>query len=294
MRTELKQAIGRGFVALMGRPWTDRPFRYLAYHHKRALRRRTEAKLRRLGLLGDEIQSGPFRGLRYPPEEEHWVSCRFEKTIGCYEMELHPWIERIAATKRYTSIVNAGAAEGTFAVGLGRLFPEARLHAFEPSPARSRTVDALARLNGVDDRLTMGQWCDPEALRAIDPGESPLVFCDVDGYEEVLIDKAAVPWLERADILLEVHEFRATALGEEERSAFERRHSFLRRGIGQLIRSRFEDTHVVEERTVSGVPYERFPMLENLAMAEILALTESDRACIHPWFFIERRGTTSK
>lgn len=290
MGMNLKRAFGRAVVSMMGRPWMERPFRSLAYHHKRALRRRTEAKLRRLGLLGDVIQSGPFKGLRYPPEEEHWISCRFEKTIGCYEMEMHPWIERAAATKRYTSIINAGAADGTFIVGLGMRFPEARLYAFEPSTERSPTIEAIARLNDVADRLTMGKWCDPEALRAIDPGEAPLVFCDVDGYEEVLMDKASVPWLERADILLEVHEFRATALPEEERLAFERRHSFLRRDIGRLIRSRFDDTHMIEERTVSGVPYEAFPLLENLSMPEILALTESDRSCIHPWFFMERRA----
>jgi len=287
MRTKLKQLIGSGAVALMGQPWMERPFRYLAYHSKRAQRRRVEAKLRRLGLLDDVIQSGPFKGLRYPPGEEHWISCRFEKIIGCYEMEMHPWIERIAVAKRYSAIINAGAADGTFIVGLGRLFPEAHLYAFESSTERSPTVEALARLNGVSDRLTMGKWCDPEALRAIVPGEAPLVFCDVDGYEEVLMDKQAVPWLERADILLEVHEFRATALTEEERRDFERRHSFLRRDIGKVIRERFENTHRIEECSVSGVPYEKFPFLENLSMPEILAMTESDRACIHPWFFME-------
>ncbi len=281
-------------VSLMGQSWVERPFRYLAYHHKRSLRRRVEAKLRGLGLLGDVVQGGPFKGLRYPPESEHWVSCRFEKTIGCYEMEMHPWIVRAAATKGYTSVINAGAAEGTFIVGLGMLFPKAKLYAFEPSTERSPTVVALAKLNGVADRLTMGKWCDPEALRAIEPGEKPLLFCDVDGYEEVLIDKAAVPWLERADILLEVHEFRATALSDAERSAFERRHAFLRRDIGQLIRSRFEDSHEIHESSVSGVPYEMFPLLENLSMPEILALTESDRACIHPWFFLEKREPVSQ
>jgi hypothetical protein len=113
----------------------------------------------------------------------------------------------------------------------------------------------------------------------------------VDGYEEVLMDKKAVPWLERADILLEVHEFRATALSEDERRDFERRHAFLRRDIGKVIRKRFEDTHDLEERSVSGVPYEKFPLLENLSMPEILAMTESDRACLHPWFFLESRLT---
>ncbi len=288
MHMKLKQAINGLAVYIMGKSWMERPFRYAAYHHKRALRRRVDAKLRSLGLLEDVIQNGPFKGLRYPPEDEHWVSCRFEKIIGCYEMELHPWIEQIS-TKRYSSVINAGAAEGTFIVGLGRLFPEAKLYAFEPSTERSPTVEALAHLNGVADRLVMGKWCDPEALRSIDPGENPLVFCDVDGYEEVLMCKKAVPWLERADILLEVHEFRAKALSEGERQDFERRHSFLRRDMGKVIRSRFEDTHQIEECTVSGVPYEKFPFLENLSMPEISAMTESDRACIHPWFFMEAK-----
>ena len=289
MSFSLKSFIDSVVLSLMSQSWIGRPFVYLAYRRKRALRRQIEAKLLRLGLLGDLIQGGPFEGLRYPPREEHWVSCRFEKIIGCYEMEMHPWIERIAVSRKYTSVINVGAAEGTVIVGLGRLFPDARLYAFESSTECSRTVEALAQLNGVADRLTMGKWCDPEALRAIDPGEAPLVFCDVEGYEEVLMDKKAVPWLERADILLEVHEFRATALSEDERRDFERRHAFLKRDIGKVIRKRFEDTHDIEERSVSGVPYEKFPLLENLSMPEILAMTESDRACLHPWFFLESR-----
>ena len=289
MSFSLKSLIDGVVLSLMSQSWIGRPFGYLAYRRKRALRRQIESKLLRLGLLGDVIQGGPFEGLRYPPREEHWVSCRFEKIIGCYEREMHPWIEQMAVSRKYTSVINVGAAEGTVIVGLGRLFPDARLYAFESSAECSRTVEALAQLNGVADRLTMGKWCDPEALRAIDPGEAPLVFCDVEGYEEVLMDKKAVPWLERADILLEVHEFRATALSEYERRDFERRHAFLKRDIGKVIRKRFEDTHDIEERSVSGVPYEKFPMLENLSMPEILAMTESDRACLHPWFFLESR-----
>ena len=93
-------------------------------------------------------------------------------------------------------------------------------------------------------------------------------------------------WGERPFLYLAYHHKRALRRRVEEKLR-----RLLRRDIGNVIRSRFEDTHRIEECTVSGVPYERFPFLENLSMPEILALTESDRACIHPWFFLENQIT---
>src|SRR5205085_566984 len=52
--------------------------------------------------------------------------------------------------------------------------------------------------------------------------------CDVEGYESVLLDPAAVPSLMTAWVLVELHDFIVT-------------------GVGDLIRGRFRDTHRVTE-----------------------------------------------
>lgn len=264
----------------------DRFLVFAAYERKRKLRGQLEQKLRRLGLYGDTVQAGPFEGMKYPGPEV-WVSCRFEKLSGFYEFELHHWIERLAGSgKAFTSVVNIGAADGYFSFGLGRLFPEARIFAFEAAENRYQSLVRVGEVNGMSNRLVAGRWCSPEALASLDVGDRPLVVCDVDGFEDVLMDPALVPWLREAVILLEVHEFLAPDLSSAEKDAFEKKHPFLVRDMGRKIRERFRVSHEIEECLVGAVPIERYPVFRNLSMGEITALAESDRCCIHPWFLM--------
>ena len=77
---------------------------------------------------GDVVAAGPFAGMRYvrgavgsvlPP-----------KLLGLYERELHTAIARIVAAAP-DEVVDAGAAEGYYAVGLARALPRCRVTAFE-------------------------------------------------------------------------------------------------------------------------------------------------------------------
>ena len=145
----------------------------------------------------------------------------------------------------------------------------------------------------MSNRLVAGRWCSPEALAALDVGDCPLVVCDVDGFEDVLMDPALVPWLQEAVILLEVHEFLAPDLPGAEKEAFEKQHPFLVRDMGRKIRERFRISHVIEECLVGAVPIDRYPVFRNLSMGEIAALAESDRCCIHPWFLMTPAPTNA-
>lgn len=286
MKEQLRRLLEEAVRLVLRVPVVDRFFVFLAYQRKRVIRRRLEDRLQRLGLYGDEVQHGPFKGMTYP-DPAVWVSCRFEKVIGFYEFEVYPWIQRLLVSPgRFTSIVNIGAADGYFAVGLGRLFGEIPVFAFEAADDRYRSLVLLAERNRLSGRLVAGRWCSPADLNALKVGSNPLVICDVDGYEDVLMDPETVPWLRESTILLEVHEFLAPDLDEGERSGFERKHPFLVREMGKKIRARFQGTHEIEECLVSAVPVDRYPVFQNLAMGDIFALAESDRCCIHPWFLM--------
>ena len=240
-----------------------------------------------MGLINDEVIFGPFQGMKFPPSNAHWISCRFEKLIGCYESELFETIVSLQDRKKYSTIVNPGAADGSFAIGLALLFPNASIYAFEASRDKLEVLKEMAKLNNCENRLFVGGWCDPESLSVIEPGEFPLVLCDVDGYEEIIMDPKTVPWLQRADIILELHELLGRDLSDDERTAVEQKHDCLRRDIGETIRSRFSATHRITNILQDGVPYENYPILFNLTMPEILAMTESDRPCIQNWFVME-------
>ncbi len=271
MRRFIRRLADRTSLFLLRFRLFDRVIGFLEYQRRRMLRRRVEARLHASGHYGDVVLSGPFEGMIYPPAEKRWVSCRFEKIIGCYESELYPCILRIAEEQRgYTSITNVGAAEGFFSVGLGRIFPSADLLAFESESEKTEVMRDFAELNGIAARLAIHGFCDPETLAASPVGERPLLICDVDSYETVLMDPEKVPWLAKADIVLELHDC-------------------LEPGITDLMRSRFEKTHTLELVTSTGTAYEQFPILRELSFPEIHAMTNSDRAAMQDWFFMEPR-----
>jgi hypothetical protein len=88
---------------------------------------------------------------------------------------------------------------------------------------------AMAALNGVQNRVAVHGRCEPADLGAsLREGEKCIVICDVEGYEDVLLDPVRVPALARTPILVELHEF-------------------ILAGIGRRIRERFSATHRIYE-----------------------------------------------
>lgn len=244
--------------------------RHLAYQRKRMVRRHAEAKLQASGQYGDEVRRGPFAGLRYLPRE-HYASCRFEKISGAYEHELHSLWEEIATSKHYRTVVNVGAAEGFYTVGLARMFPEARVISYEMTQEGQDFCAELARLNQVSDRIQVLGACTPEALASLSLTSPVLLLMDTDLGERTLLDSARVPWLQKADILVELHEC-------------------LQAGTNELIRSRFESSHRIRQIVNAGLEYARFPELRNLTFEEIYALVSEDRAGLQDWYFMEPKG----
>ncbi len=243
---------------------------YLTYQKKRHLRRQVESRLRTRGLYGDTVVQGPFKGLVYP-DPSLWASCRFEKIFGIYECELFPQFERIFASgKSYSSICVIGAAEGFYVAGLARMYRGIPVFAFEPTQQKFEVMRALVEINGLKDQVEINGFCSPVVLNRTHLGDAPLVVCDVDGYEDVIMSIESVPALAKADIVLELHDFIVPKISE-------------------TIRGRFEGTHSIDVVRVSGTRYEDFPILNELNMTEILAMTESDRPFIHNWYIMRAK-----
>ena len=165
------------------------------------------------GALAPVVLRGPFAGLQYP---EHGAvgSTYWPKLLGAYECELAPTIEALIS-KSFSHVLDIGAAEGYYAVGLARRLTTARVIAFEGSPKGQRLLHAMAVKNGTDDRIRIEGWCDLRALRNIAPTLPPgrtLLICDAESSEYDLLDPAAVPELARWDMLVELH--RRSSIGD--------------------------------------------------------------------------------
>jgi len=166
------------------------------------------------------------------------------KLLGIYERELNPYIEQACALN-VPLIVDIGAAEGYYAVGMAFRNPQAHVIAFEMQATERSALAEVARLNAITGRLEIRGKCEPEDLeRVLADTPRPLVICDAEGYEAMLIDPGAVPSLQRASILVELHEF-------------------VEKGISEKIRKRFLTNHKIthiwqQERTPADFPFEDF------------------------------------
>ena len=157
--------------------------------------------------LGLTVRSGPFEGLRYVERAvgaPHLADCLPAKLLGSYEQELHHAIESLLQAGNST-IVNVGAAEGYYAVGLALRAPEARVHAFEVNDGRRELCEEIARANGVAAQIETGGACDAEWLAALE-GDCLLVM-DCEGCEVGLLGPEPAAGLSGCALIVELHDF---------------------------------------------------------------------------------------
>jgi hypothetical protein len=205
-------------------------FRYLRYPQ---VRRRRKARGLILGQLTSPelVAQGPFRGMRYISSAFH--SEVLPKLVGTYECEVYPAIETIcqAACDR---IVDIGAAEGYYAVGMAMRNPSATVVAFEMNPSGRYYLRQLARRNGVSERVQILGTCDLDSLASSLAGaRRPAVICDCEGAEDSLLRPDRVEPLAQSYILVETHDGLDTANGPLT-------------GITDRLVQRFQSTHTIE------------------------------------------------
>jgi len=175
---------------------------------------------------GLRVCGGPFRGMNYV-ERSIW-GAYIPKLTGTYELEVHPFIEQAIAS-RPAHVIDIGAAEGYYAVGLLVRLPDARLTAFEQLEDGRQTLARLARDNGVANRLEILGACDPAALRrCLEQTQARLIVCDVEGYETELLDPDKIPELAGVDLLVEVHDSIVPNCREQMASRFAATHDVMR------------------------------------------------------------------
>ena len=171
---------------------------------------------------GLTVQNGPFAGMVF--REKSAEGCLAAKLLGCYEAPLHPFLTEVTANA-FEDIIDIGAAEGYYAVGLARRTTTTRVHAHDINPVAQAAVRELAALNGVADRIQVGGEFRGEDFAAF-AGRRTLVVVDIEGAEDALLRPDLYPTLKRMTILVECHDvFKA--------------------GLGDAIAGRFRDSHQV-------------------------------------------------
>jgi hypothetical protein len=193
------------------------------------------------------IVAGPFSGMRIelsPLSSRHLLSY----ILGSQELELREAIDGIVA-RGYRTILNIGAADGYYSVGLAMRSPKARVEAFEALPELHPVIARTAAANGVANRVAIEGTCTSDVLRSrLGAAAGPvLILMDIEGGEVGLLDPEKTPELARADILVETHD------------------AFVADATATLIH-RFRDTHdiacyVARPRVLNDFPPDFLPLL---------------------------------
>ncbi|MBC8041222.1 MAG: hypothetical protein H7Y06_11815 [Opitutaceae bacterium] len=190
----------------------------------RTLLRRHLETVTRAGLVLD----GPFAGLRYV--DQSVGSMWWPKILGTYELELAATIGLLCA-EQPAWIIDIGAAEGYYAIGMAWRCPQTRVIAFEGDHAGRKLQEELAVLNNVDDRLHIEGFCDASALRrALAVASGGLIICDIEGGELTLLNPEIAPDLvdDPWTLLVEIHDHVDPT-------------------IADTLIERFKDTHSIQE-----------------------------------------------
>lgn len=229
---------------------------------------RRRASIHRQAGAPRSVLAGPFKGLSYSNHAADKLL--LHRLFGAYECELHGAVERLCSAP-HDSVVVAGAGEGYYAVGLARRLPQARVHAYEGYQWARHLLKQMVARNRVQDRVRVGGYVTPaELARVLDQTANPAVICDVEGYEQELMDPVAVPGLARATILLELHEHMVPGLTDE-------------------IRRRFSGTHRIEEFHSRPRTLADLPSGVSLSAEDGLWAIDEDRfRCVsQTWFLLE-------
>lgn len=217
---------------------------------------------------GPRVLSGPFVGMVYVPQATG--SALMPKLLGTYEEELHDVIEQILATD-YTAIIDIGCAEGYYANGLAMRLPSTPVYAFDIDPEAQALCKEMARLNGVEERVTVLGKCQPSDLKTLMTGHS-LIVCDCEGYEAEILQPALVPAMAQADILVELHDQ-------------------VQPGLTPLVLGRFHETHRATIITAVERDAECYPQLR-LSEPEKRRLAVSEfRSSGQQWAFLQAKSS---
>ncbi len=193
----------------------------LKFLEQRLRRRFAKAEAQRL-FADMTVRNGPFKGMKYPDFKSEG-STLFPKFLGSYERELHPLFGKILDSD-YSEVVDVGCAEGYYAVGMALRLPKARIFAYDISEKARSQCAKMARLNGVDDRVTIAAHCDPQTLTNLGLTRKALVISDCEGYEKTLFSPQVVTALAAHDVLIETHDVFDISISPELRKRFAATH----------------------------------------------------------------------
>ena len=136
---------------------------------------------------------------------ESFCSTLFPKLLGSYEREISFCIEKIIASQPQY-IIDLGAAEGYYSVGMAKKLPKSRIIAFEADQHASQLCTSMAKCNHVEDRISLhGQITNDDTLLEL-PNQNTAIICDIEEFEKNILTKKVFEYFSNSFFLIEIHD----------------------------------------------------------------------------------------
>ena len=156
-----------------------------------------------------EIQGGLFKGMRWGTAAT--CGSLTPKLMGTYERELQSWLESLPV---FDLVIDVGAAEGWYAVGLLHRRLARKVIAFEMSESGRENLLANVRRNNLSpDSIEVRGECTVAGLQAMlrslpaDPHFRLLIISDCEGFEGELLAADTLKLCPNAYLMIETHDF---------------------------------------------------------------------------------------
>ncbi len=216
---------------------------------------------------GKVVAGGPFAGMAYVSAATE--GALIARLLGVYESELHPHFEAFIA-EGLDCVIDAGCAEGYYAVGLARRMPDTMVYAFDILEVARTTCAGMAADNGVAERVIVGGEFQPEDFQRF-AGQRALVLVDAEGAEVDILDPVRGPALAGMNIIVETHDlYRAGALA--------------------TLMERFSATHDIQRVDQNFKSYDQPAWTKDLNHLDQLLTVWEWRQRPTPWLVMRPKG----
>ncbi|MCP5085898.1 MAG: hypothetical protein GY952_03705 [Rhodobacteraceae bacterium] len=157
--------------------------------------------------FGGMVRYGPFAGLKLGGDANTSSGNLGAKVCGLYEQTL---LNRLKELGPFQDVVNFGAADGYFSIGLLIAGQAKRSICFEMTEQGQAAIARNAAENGVQDAVEIRGIADDKAgpqLRELGfDADGGLVLCDIEGAEFFVLSEIVLNDLKGAVLVVELHD----------------------------------------------------------------------------------------
>ncbi len=153
------------------------------------------------------VDRGPFKGMSLG-KKIHWGKADVaSKIFALYESELLDIISR----NSFTSLINLGAADGYYPIGMLMHNMVNHAYCFEENPLGKKFILENAELNNIKGAISIYGRADAKFYKQLPEGiagGNNLLLCDIEGGEFELFTADVVQAFSQSTFIIEIHGFK--------------------------------------------------------------------------------------